>query len=86
MTDFEKALDEITKLLQARTPAEIQDIKDLFWKTADKDKGGRATLMNTHPEWCAAIDALPKTELLLRINIMSLEITVDIIKRALNVV
>ena len=84
MSDHDIAIEQLEALLKDCSSEQVQSIKDLFWKTADTIEGGREEMQRTHPVWCTAIDGLPQTERLSSVNVICLEMTVDVVKRALG--
>ena len=84
MSDYDIAIEQLNVLFGECSSEQVQATKDLFWKTADAIEGGKAEMQRTQPVWCAAIDALPQTDQLRNVNVVCLEMTVDIVKRALG--
>lgn len=54
-------------------------VKSLFWTVANKRPGGGDLMKKSTAEWCEAIDALPDTSLLEKLNIIELEVSIDVI-------
>ncbi|MCX6744458.1 MAG: hypothetical protein NTX82_02960 [Candidatus Parcubacteria bacterium] len=78
--EIQKNLDE---LVAKCSPEQIEAAKIIFWATAEK-AGGREEYKRLLPKWCEAIDALPNTDKFRLINEINLEMSLDIIRRALG--
>ena len=79
MNQREIVKEEIKKILSQNPEAIAAKAKEIFWEHMDRSGLSR----DDFPKWCDAIDALPDTEgIIYRINIITTEISLDIIKRA----
>ncbi len=76
----EEITDEI-KALQL-TDTDVSAAQNIFWLHASKHPGGKEEFRKVLPEWCATIEALPELELLTDINVITCEITLDIVRQA----
>jgi hypothetical protein len=84
MSEHEQALEEIQVLAALCSADQIQKAKDIFWQNVGDDKMKRERFAGLLEPWCISINALPRSEGFQNVNLMCLEITIGIIRRALN--
>lgn len=74
----------IIKLLDRCSSEQIKSIQKLFWDTVCKTNYTPEHFRKLLPNWCKAIDELPNTENLSRVNDICLEVMLDVIEEVLN--
>jgi hypothetical protein len=84
MSEHEQALEEIRVLAALCSADQIQKVKDIFWQNVGDDEILRERFTGLMEPWCVSINSLPKTDELQNVNLMCLEITIGIIRRALH--
>lgn len=72
----------LNELVSKCSPVQIEAVKKIFWDTVEKS-GGQEAFLKLEPKWCNAIDELPNTNNFHRLNEIHLEISVDILKKAM---
>ena len=77
MTQSEIA-QKITEILSADRNSISAKAKEMFWRYALRSGVTRTN----HPRWCEAVDDLPKTNKINLLNIITAEITFDLVRRA----